>query len=75
MIPVQAVVSDAKGNTFVWIVNPETYRVSKRPVVTGGLAGEDIMITDGLKNKEWVVTSGVHYLHPDQKVKKYERED
>ena len=75
MIPVQAVVSDAKGNTFVWIVNPETYRVSKRPVVTGGLAGEDIMITDGLKNKEWLVISGVHYLHPDQKVKKYERED
>ncbi len=75
MIPVQAVVADAKGNTFVWIVNPETYTVSKRPVVTGGLAGADILITEGIKNSEWLVTSGVHYLHPGQKVKKYERED
>lgn len=74
MIPVQAVVADAKGNPFVWIVDQKTYKVEKRAVVTGPLADNDILITKGLKNKEWVVVSGVHYLHPGQKVKKYELE-
>ncbi len=74
MIPVQAVVADAKGNPFVWVVDPQTYKISKRVVVTGGLAGDDILITKGLKNKEWVAVSGVHDLHLGQKVKKYERE-
>ena len=74
MIPVQAVVADAKGNPFVWIVDQQTYKVEKRAVVTGGLVDNDILITKGLKNKEWLVVSGVHYLHPGQQVKKYERE-
>ena len=71
MVPVQAVVADPKGNTFVWIINPDSMTVSKHQVTTGGLGDNDILITKGLQNKEWVAVSGANYLHPNQKVKMY----
>ena len=72
-IPVQAVVADPKGNKFIWVINPDTMRVSKRQVTTGALVDDAIVINSGLKIKELVVISGANYLTPDQKVKKYQR--
>ena len=73
LIPVQAVVADAKGNKFVWVINPATMQVSKRQITTNALVGNDIIVTSGLKKKEMVAVSGVNYLVPNQKVKKYQR--
>ena len=73
LIPVQAVVADAKGNKFVWVINPATMQVSKRQITTNALVGNDIIVTSGLKKKEMVAVSGVNYLIPNQKVKKYQR--
>jgi RND family efflux transporter MFP subunit len=72
-IPVQAVVTDPKGNKFVWVINPDTMQVSKRQVTTGPLVSAAIVISSGLKIKELVVVSGANYLIPNQKVKKYQR--
>ncbi|MDD5697745.1 MAG: efflux RND transporter periplasmic adaptor subunit [Victivallaceae bacterium] len=71
LVPVQAVVADPKGNPYVWVIDPATMRVSKRPVTTGKLVNNAIVITGGLKNREMVAVSGAHYLYPDQLVKQY----
>jgi len=73
LIPVQAVIADAKGDKFVWVINPATMQVSKRQITTNVLVGNDIIATSGLKDKEMIVTSGTNYLIPNQKVKKYQR--
>ena len=73
LVPVQAVIADAKGNKFVWVINPDTMQVSKRQITTNALVGNDIIVTSGLKAKEMVAVSGANYLIPDQKVKKYQR--
>ena len=72
MVPVQAVVADAQGNTFVWVINPADMRVSKRSIVAGELSGRDILVKSGLKIKELVAVSGANYLREGQKVKKYQ---
>jgi multidrug efflux pump subunit AcrA (membrane-fusion protein) len=72
MVPVQAVVAGAQGNTFVWVINPADMRVSKRSIVAGELSGRDILVKSGLKIKELVAVSGANYLREGQKVKKYQ---
>ena len=73
VIPVQAIVADAKGNKFVWVINPGTMRVSKRQISTDVLINKDIIVTSGLKKDEMLAVSGANYLVPNQKVKKYQR--
>ena len=73
LIPVQAVAANAKGNKFVWVIKPDTMRVSKRSITTDVLMGKNIVVTSGLKKKEMIAISGVNYLTPNQKVKKYQR--
>lgn len=73
LIPVQAIIANAKGNKFVWVINPDTMQVNKRQVTTNVLVDNDIIVSGGLKNKEMVAVSGVNYLIPNQKVKKYQR--
>jgi RND family efflux transporter MFP subunit len=72
LIPVQAVAADAKGNPYVWVINPKDMRVSKRMITTGELSGGDILVKSGLKEKELVAVSGANYLQAGQKVKKYQ---
>jgi RND family efflux transporter MFP subunit len=73
LVPVQAIVTDPEGNKYVWVIDPETMRVSKRQVKTGVLVDNDIVIEKGLKSKEMVAISGANYLLPNQQVKKYQR--
>ena len=59
-----------KTTTYVWVYNPSTSKVEKRPVKIA-LDVEDgrVAVTDGLSRGEQVVTAGVHYLVEGQKVK------
>ncbi|MDD5598144.1 MAG: efflux RND transporter periplasmic adaptor subunit, partial [Victivallaceae bacterium] len=72
MVPVQAVVADAEGKPYVWVINPQDMRVSKRMIVAGELSGGDILVKSGLKEKELVAVSGANYLQAGQKVKQYQ---
>ncbi len=67
-IPVEAVVDDAGGAPFVWIVNAGKSTVEKRSVTPGRLLENGIEITQGLAEGEVVVSAGAHYLHQGQKV-------
>ncbi|MDD4737432.1 MAG: efflux RND transporter periplasmic adaptor subunit [Kiritimatiellae bacterium] len=61
-IPAECVVSEAKDQYFVWVVNPETSRVQKRAVQPGALTSLGLNILSGLQPGDQVVTRGVHKL-------------
>jgi len=69
-IPVSAVFSDKSGKqSYVWVVADADQTIHRREVQTGRVSDDGILIRDGLKAGEWVVTAGVDYLEEGQKVK------
>ncbi len=69
-VPVSAEFSPEKTDkSFVWVIDDSSKTVSLREVVSGDLTDRGIQISSGLKQGEWIVTAGVHYLRADQKVK------
>lgn len=72
-LPSRAVVDDGKSQPMVWIVDPETGVVETRPVTLGELAGDQVLVTDGLREGDTVVISGMGQLSPGVKVRRWER--
>jgi len=68
-IPAGAVSADAGKRPFVWVLDPESNAVSKRPVELGPLRGDEAVITDGLEPGEQIVSAGVSYLQEGQVVR------
>jgi membrane fusion protein, multidrug efflux system len=58
----------AGGNLAVWIVDPATKTVSLREVGAEAYAKDELVIRDGLKPGETVVTEGGKFLYPGQTV-------
>jgi RND family efflux transporter MFP subunit len=67
-LPMTAVY-DNKGKPLVWVVDPQTSQVAQRFVTLAAAEKDTILIAEGLKDGEIVVTAGVHMLHEGQKVK------
>jgi len=68
-IPVAAVFTpDTEKQDCVWVISESTQTVHLRKVKTGKLTIDGIMVIEGLKLGEWVVTAGVHLLQEGQKV-------
>jgi RND family efflux transporter MFP subunit len=66
LIPVSALV-DARGTeAFVYTINKNS--AQKRPVTTGAIIGEHVIITSGLENVNQVITAGAAYLRDGDKV-------
>lgn len=61
-VPLQAVYSSADNNTGVWLVNPDTSRVSLQKVQLGAVLGSEVVVTQGLVGGEQIVTAGVSQL-------------
>lgn len=53
----------------VWVVDPQSDEVSLRSIQVERQDSPDILVTNGLKGGERVVTAGVHALRPGQKVR------
>ena len=69
-VPVAATFTpDEGGGTFVWVIDPDTKQVKRRPVTTGEVTDLGISVSDGLEEGEWVVVAGVSYLRDDQEVR------
>lgn len=69
-IPLSAVFSDKDSKqSYVWVVADADQIIYRREVQTGRVSDDGILIRDGLKAGEWVVTAGVDYLEEGQKVK------
>jgi RND family efflux transporter MFP subunit len=59
----------ADNRPAVWVVDPESKQVSLRAVELQRQGSSTIIVGDGLKGGELVVTAGVHALRPGQKVR------
>lgn len=67
-VPVEAVVSDIDGRSYLWIYTPESGRVNRRYVETGSISSAGIEVKNNLAHGEWVVRSGAHFLKEDEAV-------
>jgi len=66
-VPQRAVSTSAQGQS-VMVVDAEG-KVSPRPIRTGGMAGPDFIIADGLKSGEQVIVNGLQKARPGATVK------
>ena len=66
-IPQRAVQAGAQGQ-FVMVVGAED-KATPQPVKTGGMAGPDFIIADGLKGGEQVIVNGLQKARPGTVVK------
>jgi RND family efflux transporter MFP subunit len=68
-VPLSALYRDRAGGedrTAVWLIENGAVRLA--PVVVEGAAGNDLLLTQGVKAGQQIVTAGVHMLQPGQKV-------
>jgi RND family efflux transporter MFP subunit len=72
-VPAAAVVSGSGDESFVWVVDPTTMKVSKRAVTLGALSGSDVSVAAGLAPGDLVAVSGVHQLREGAVVRRLER--
>jgi RND family efflux transporter MFP subunit len=70
VIPAISVTRDSEKKPYVWIINESDMTVSKRTVRMGELTGHNgVVIPEGLKGGEKVVTAGVTQLASGMKVR------
>jgi RND family efflux transporter MFP subunit len=67
-IPSTALLDQGKG-PGVWVVEPETGRLSFRPVVIARYADKDVLVQGQLLEGEMIVASGVQMLDPSMLVR------
>ena len=65
-VPLSSLVQN-KGASAVWVVENNAVRL--QPVQVGGVAGNDVLLTGGVKPGQTIVTAGVNLLKPGQKVR------
>jgi RND family efflux transporter MFP subunit len=68
-VPLSALYRDRAGGgdrTAVWVIENGAVRLA--PVVVEGAAGNDLLLTQGVRAGQQIVTAGVHMLQAGQKV-------
>jgi RND family efflux transporter MFP subunit len=61
--------TQSEGKPAVWVVDPTKKTVSLFPVTVGHYDTSSVVISDGLKDGDLVVTAGVQALRPGQEVR------
>jgi RND family efflux transporter MFP subunit len=67
-VPLQALLVES-GTTQAWRYDAASGTVHRTRVSVGNVAGNEVVVTDGLKAGDVVVTAGAHQLKEGQKVK------
>ena len=70
-VPSHATFADESGAAQVWLVDPSTMQVARKPVQLGELTGGDVEILGGLAEGDQVATSGVSQLRDGIEVRRY----
>jgi len=60
--------SSLDGQPAVWLIHPETSSVSLRSIDVARFRTHDVIVSDGLRSGEMVVTTGAQLLRPNQSV-------
>lgn len=61
--------TQTEGKPAVWVVDPKAMTVALRPVTVARYDSASVVIAQGLKTGDTVVTAGVQVLRPGQKVR------
>lgn len=72
-LPVNAVLADDEGASFVWRVEAGTMEVHRAPVKLGEMSGADVEILGGLQPGDLVAVSGVNNLREGMAVSRLKR--
>lgn len=67
-VPLEGVLSDG-NDTYVWVVDTESMRVSKRAVELEDSVGEMVVVVSGLEEGEVIAAVGASYLSEGLKVR------
>jgi RND family efflux transporter MFP subunit len=68
MIPIAAAFPEADDRFSVFVFDPETSTVKKRPIRMGGVGGNDVAVLEGLQEGEIIATAGVSFLRDGESV-------
>ncbi len=71
LVPVQAARGDETGNAFVWVIDPKTMEVHRKPVKLGEMTGEMIQVTTGLSDGDEIAISGIGQLREGLRVRRF----
>jgi membrane fusion protein, multidrug efflux system len=61
--------TERDGRPTLWIVDPQTRKVSPREITPAGFSAEGVRIADGLKAGELVVIAGAQFMTPGKPVR------
>jgi RND family efflux transporter MFP subunit len=67
--PLQALLKES-DETYVWVLDATTMTVRRSRVTIATVSGNDVVLADGVKPGDTIVTAGVHLLKEGQKVKR-----
>ena len=67
-IPASALL-EADGKQWLWVIEPDTHRVSRREVKAEKSADGKVLVYSGVEPGERIAVAGVHYLKPGMVVK------
>ena len=74
VIPAIAVLAEASGQSFVWVVDTKELTVKKQEVQVGMISGsENIDVTEGLEGGETIAVAGILQLQDGMKVRIWEQ--
>lgn len=73
-LPLSAITADG-DQSYVWVVNPEDSTVVRTPVRVASYTQHQVLILEGLKLQDWVVSAGVHLLQSGQKIRPVTRDN
>lgn len=68
-IPLAAVSAAPDGSQRVWVFDETAGTVSPQSITTGGFEGETVIVTDGLRAGDRIVTAGISALHDGMAVR------
>lgn len=68
-VPLQALGTES-GATHAWLFDPDTSTVRRTQVTVTNVAGNEIVVDEGLKPGDQIVTAGVHQLKEGQRVRR-----
>ncbi|NKB43014.1 MAG: efflux RND transporter periplasmic adaptor subunit [Alphaproteobacteria bacterium] len=69
-VPIGSILAEGE-ETFVWVVDSETMKISKRKVIVKTGASDDVTVTNGLEGGETLVSAGVSFFHNGMTVRRW----
>lgn len=72
-VPLAAILAEG-DDTYVWVVDPNTMKISKQQVTAQSDAGDFVTVTEGLRGGELIVAAGVSFFHDGMIVRRWDPE-